>query len=174
LEFPVVIISGLEEGLFPLSRSYEDPDSLEEERRLFYVGITRAERKLYMSYAQRRRRGGEFMYGRLSTFVDPITVEHLEERRSPRLERDRSLLGYGSRRTGWSDHNDDQDGGFDELNQDSPLFVRGERVLHPTFGSGSVVEISGFGRDVKVTVDFESVGRKKLLVRYAGLERDFE
>ncbi|MFG1690798.1 ATP-dependent helicase [Gemmatimonadota bacterium] len=178
LEFPVVIISGLEEGLFPLSRSYEDPDSLEEERRLFYVGITRAERKLYMSYARRRRRGGEYMFGRLSTFVDPIHTEHLEERRSPRLERDRSLLGYGSRRTGWDDLSDDladdQDAGFDELNQDSPRFVKGERVLHPTFGSGSVHEISGFGRDVKVTVDFDSVGRKKLLVRYAGLERDFE
>jgi hypothetical protein len=118
------------------------------------------------------------MFGRLSTFVDPIHTEHLEERRSPRLERDRAFLGYGSRRTGWDDLSDDladdQDAGFDELNQDSPRFVKGERVLHPTFGSGSVHEISGFGRDVKVTVDFDSVGRKKLLVRYAGLERDFE
>jgi len=83
-------------------------------------------------------------------------------------------LGYGTRRTGWGDLTDDQDEGLDDLNQDSPRFVRGERVLHPTFGSGSVLEISGFGRDVKVTVDFDSVGRKKLLVRYAGLERDFE
>jgi DNA helicase-2/ATP-dependent DNA helicase PcrA len=59
------------------------------------------------------------------------------------------------------------------MNQDTPRFVKGERVVHPTFGSGSVVEISGFGRDIKVTVDFDEVGRKKLLLRYAELERDW-
>ena len=59
------------------------------------------------------------------------------------------------------------------LNQDTPRFVKGERVVHETFGSGSVVEISGFGRDLKVTVDFEDAGRKRLLLRYAALERDW-
>jgi DNA helicase-2/ATP-dependent DNA helicase PcrA len=59
------------------------------------------------------------------------------------------------------------------MNQDTPRFVKGERVVHPTFGSGTVVEISGFGRDIKVTVDFDEAGRKKLVLRYAQLERDW-
>ena len=59
------------------------------------------------------------------------------------------------------------------MNQDLPRFVKGERVVHDTFGSGSVVEISGFGRDLKVTVDFDEAGRKKLLLRYASLEKDW-
>jgi len=59
------------------------------------------------------------------------------------------------------------------LDQDAPRYVKGERVLHATFGSGAVLEVSGFGKDTKVTVDFDSVGRKKLLVRYAELERDW-
>ena len=60
------------------------------------------------------------------------------------------------------------------MNQDAPRYVKGERVVHATFGSGSVVEISGFGKDTKVTVDFDSVGRKRLLIRYANLEKDWE
>lgn len=59
------------------------------------------------------------------------------------------------------------------MNQDLPRFVKGERVTHGTFGSGTVMEVSGFGPDLKVTVDFDSVGRKKLLARYAGLEKDY-
>ena len=64
----------------------------------------------------------------------------------------------------------DDDTGF---NQDRPRYLRGERVVHQTFGSGTIVELSGFGRDLKVTVDFDEAGRKKLMVRYAGLERDY-
>ncbi len=70
LEFPVVFISGLEDGLFPLSRAYDDPAALEEERRLFYVGITRAQDRLYLTHARQRRRAGEYMLGRLSPFVE--------------------------------------------------------------------------------------------------------
>ena len=70
LEFPVVFIAGLEDGLFPMSRSYDDPEEMEEERRLFYVGITRAQNKLYLTHARQRRRAGEIMYGRLSPFAD--------------------------------------------------------------------------------------------------------
>ena len=81
LEFPVVFISGLEEGLFPLMRAYDEPRMLEEERRLFYVGITRAMDRLYMTHARRRRRAGETMYGRLSTFVDPLQGIGLPVRR---------------------------------------------------------------------------------------------
>src|SRR5205085_12551217 len=72
LEFPVVFITGLEDGLFPLAKAYDDPPLLEEERRLFYVGITRAERKLFLSHAEERRRNGELMPSRQSSFLDAI------------------------------------------------------------------------------------------------------
>ena len=176
LEFPLVFISGMEEGLFPLGRAYDDPDSLEEERRLFYVGITRAEDKLTLSWARQRRRAGDFTYNTLSSFVDAIPDEILEGMRTPRLK----LVGQSTphrrppRAYETSTYDDDVDWDPDDsMNQDTPRFVKGERVAHQTFGSGSVMEISGFGRDLKVTVDFDEVGRKKLVLRYAALEKDW-
>ena len=83
----MVFISGLEDGLFPLSRAYDDPAALEEERRLFYVGITRAEDKLYLTHARQRRRAGEYMFGRLSPFVEAIDEGLLEERGRQRVRR---------------------------------------------------------------------------------------
>jgi DNA helicase-2/ATP-dependent DNA helicase PcrA len=80
LEFPVVFISGLEDGLFPLAKAYDDPALLEEERRLFYVGITRAERKLYLTHAEERRRNGEFMPSKASSFLVAIPEAMLEQR----------------------------------------------------------------------------------------------
>jgi DNA helicase II / ATP-dependent DNA helicase PcrA len=80
LEFPVVFIGGLEDGLFPLAKAYDDPALLEEERRLFYVGITRAERKLYLTHAEERRRNGEFMPSKASSFLVAIPEEMLEQR----------------------------------------------------------------------------------------------
>ncbi len=177
LEFPVVFIAGLEEGLFPLARSYDDPATLEEERRLFYVGITRAQDKLCLSWARQRRRAGEYTYGTLSSFVEAIPKELLEERMSERLR----LAAHSTpHRRGRSFDDEDRSWSTDvdlapdeALNQDTPRLVKGERVVHETFGSGSVVEISGFGRDLKVTVDFDDAGRKRLLVRYARLEKDW-
>jgi len=177
LEFPVVFIAGLEDGLFPLSRTYDDPSEMEEERRLFYVGITRAESKLYLTHARQRRRAGDFTYGRLSHFVESIPEELLEERQTPGLQRSADSTPHRSRsrRSGF-----EGDGRYSVIeeepsyNQDAPRMVKGERVLHATFGSGSVVEVTGFGKDTKVTVDFDQVGRKKLLVRYAQLEKDWD
>ena len=181
LEFPVVFISGLEDGLFPLSRAYDAPETLEEERRLFYVGITRAKDKLYLTHARQRRRAGEYMLGRLSPFVDAIDADLTDDRPSTRL---RSSFdtgfggGFAGRRSGGRAKNESWGEGEssvleEEFNQDLPRFVKGERVAHPTFGSGTVLEVSGFGPDLKVTVNFQSVGRKKLLVRYADLEKDY-
>jgi len=181
LEFPVVFISGLEDGLFPLSRAYDDPSALEEERRLFYVGITRAQDKLYLTYARQRRRAGEYMFGRLSPFVETIDETLLEERFSSRVRKSFETgfgagfgSGLGRKRRREKVQGDGEDTSpYDELNQDLPRFVKGERVVHPTFGSGMVLEVSGFGPDLKVTVNFDSVGRKKLLARYADLEKDY-
>jgi DNA helicase-2/ATP-dependent DNA helicase PcrA len=181
LEFPVVFITGLEDGLFPLSRAYDDPEQMEEERRLFYVGITRAEDTLILCHARQRRRAGDFMYGRLSPFVEAIPDELVDERLSPSLSRATSSTPHRRRSTRPRFADDTgrdfvSDRGMETevtMNQDQPRFVQGERVAHGTFGSGSVVEVSGFGKDAKVTVDFDSVGRKRLLVRYAGLEKDW-
>jgi DNA helicase II / ATP-dependent DNA helicase PcrA len=187
LEFPVVFIAGLEEGLFPLARAYDEPAALEEERRLFYVGITRAQHKLIFTWSRERRRAGDFTFGNLSSFVDDVPEALLDERESPRLERERTARARQTRGFGAGRGGDDfevasraaarraaEEREFEEsLNQDLPHLVKGERVRHGTFGSGTVVEVSGYGRDVRVTVNFESVGPKKLLARYADLERDF-
>jgi len=183
LEFPVVFVSGLEDGLFPLGRAYDDPEALEEERRRFYVGITRAQDKLYLTHARRRRRAGEYMLGRLSPFVEAIDGKLTEVRPSPRLRTvfqsgfgDGFGMDFGARSSGRRSKEDTwtQEASFDhEYNQDLPRFVKGERVAHPTFGSGTVLEVTGFGPDLKVTVSFDSVGRKKLLARYADLEKDY-
>ena len=173
LEFPVVFISGLEEGLFPLTRAYDDEAALEEERRLLYVGITRARQKLYLTHARSRRRAGEMLWSGPSTFMD--VLGDLERKRTDRvrgagwISRPRRGRGGGrssARRSGAVDH----DAGF---NQDRPSYARGERVVHQTFGSGVIVELSGFGPEMRVTVDFADVGRKKLVVRYAELEKDY-
>lgn len=123
------------------------------------------------------------MLGRLSPFADAIQESLTEARRSPRL-RTSFQTGFGSgfgegsgrrrareksREATW----DDSPSFEAEYNQDLPRFVKGERVRHATFGSGTVLEVSGFGPDLKVTVNFESVGRKKLLARYADLEKDY-
>ena len=190
LEFPAVFIAGLEEGLFPLGRAYDDPATLEEERRLFYVGITRAEDKLSLTWARQRRRAGDFNYNTLSSFVDAIPDELLDSRRTRRLDLaatstphrggrrgfddDFGAYGFGGGRREASSPDYEPEHESDAgMNQDTPRFVKGERVVHATFGSGSVVEVSGFGRDLKVTVDFDQVGRKKLLLRYAALEKDW-
>ena len=180
LEFPIVFIAGMEEGLFPLGRAYDEPETLEEERRLFYVGITRAESKLSLCWARQRRRAGDFNYNARSSFVDAIPEELVEDRRTKGLGLAAQSTPHRSRRAWQSEGARQDDTEYDyepdreyAMNQDTPSFVKGERVVHPTFGSGSVVEISGFGRDLKVSVDFDDVGRKKLLLRYASLEKDW-
>ncbi len=175
LEFPVVWITGLEDGLFPLNRAFDEPEELEEERRLFYVGVTRAERKLYLVHARERRRAGDVRFGRPSSFLEAIPPSLLEILKTPRLLKEHLFQTRRSARHSRREVIMDLDTDFeDSLNQDLPRFVKGERVVHATFGSGSIKEVSGFGRDLKVTVDFDSVGPKKLLVRYAGLERDYD
>ena len=171
LEFSLVFIAGLEEGLFPLSRAYDEANALEEERRLLYVGITRAEDKLFMSWARQRRRAGDFTYGSLSSFVSAIPDKLLEYRKSNWLSPGPYSKPIAIQNRGYKISHE-QDEAFD-MNQDSPGFVLGERVMHHTFGSGAVVEISGFGRDMKVKVRFDDVGEKNLLLRYAGLEKDW-
>ncbi|HSJ14955.1 MAG TPA: UvrD-helicase domain-containing protein [Longimicrobiales bacterium] len=185
LEFPYVFISGLEDGLFPLARAFDEPDTLEEERRLFYVGITRGERKVYLTWARQRRRGGEVMAGKRSSFVDPIPPELLEPRVTPGLQRLRQL---GEARWGRRDWGGTRtpaarapfgrasadDGVYIDYSdaQEAPRFVKGERVRHPQFGRGVIRELTGFGPDLKAVIDFENAGRKKVVLRYANLQKE--
>jgi DNA helicase-2/ATP-dependent DNA helicase PcrA len=190
LEFPMVVIAGLEEGLFPLSRSIEDPDRLEEERRLFYVGITRAERILVLSWARTRRRNGELLPSRLSSFVTPEAQRLMVSRQTARARSTARIFGSsGGGRRSWDDDDDASDlprwrpdprreyavelDDVSDVSQDTPSFTPGERVKHSRFGSGVIESLSGVGKAAKVTVKFddEEVGTKKLVIAFAGLER---
>ncbi len=182
LEFPFVFIGGLEDGLFPLARAYDDPDTLEEERRLFYVGITRARQKLYLTHARVRRRAGETLVSVPSSFLAPLPEELLDRRSTPTLARSRSQserrwrdrVAAGSFDGGGTFVDDDPGGLVIDYSdaQDEPRFVKGERVRHPQFGRGIIRELTGFGRDVRAVIDFDSVGRKKVVLRYANLQKE--
>jgi DNA helicase-2/ATP-dependent DNA helicase PcrA len=186
LEYPVVFLTGLEDGLFPLSQSFDDPPKLEEERRLFYVGITRAEEKLYLSHTEMRRRNGELLPSIKSRFIREIAGANLDEKKTLRVStmgrgapgRDMGFSGaYASRRThevpSWRRATPIAEA---EVSQDEPRYVKGERVKHKLFGDGSIAELSGVGREVKAVIDFddETVGRKTIKLAYTTLERGQE
>jgi DNA helicase II / ATP-dependent DNA helicase PcrA len=184
LEFPFVFVSGLEEGLFPLSRAYDEPSQLEEERRLFYVALTRAERKLYLTLARRRRRGAEWLDSAPSSFLESVPKELLEIRQTDAIRDRRSST------RGWRSPSPSFERRSHRLGLDTPApadsryqvdyadtqeevrLLKGARVRHPQFGAGTVVELSGFGADVRATVDFDEAGRKKVILRYANLQAD--
>jgi len=190
LEWPVVALTGLEDGLFPLTRAEEQPEGLEEERRLCYVGITRAKDKLYLSWARARRRGGELKPGRPSRFLQALPPGVVDEKRTSSMWspdwRAQAARRTGGPRYGGGDFYDAEErpgstprpsaGPPEEASQDSPRYVKGERVRHRRFGSGSIQGLTGSGRDLKVSVKFDDVevGVKQLLVAYAGLEREWE
>jgi DNA helicase-2/ATP-dependent DNA helicase PcrA len=187
LEWPVVVLTGLEHGLFPLARAEEQPAGLEEERRLCYVGLTRAKDKLYLTWARARRRGGELRPGIPSRFLKAIPPGIIEERRTTALwAPDWGTGGRADRRSvrkSWTNTWSDSPPSVrpsarppEEASQDSPRYVKGERVRHRRFGSGTIQGLIGTGRDLKVSVAFddEEVGVKQLLVPYAGLEREWD
>ena len=191
LEWPVVVLAGLEHGLFPLARAEEQADGLEEERRLCYVGLTRAKDKLYLTWARARRRGGELRPGIPSSFLKALPPAIVEERRtssmstpgwSGRSGREWAESG-GRRRRTWIEDDLSLPGSpqtasapVEQESQLAPRYVKGERVRHRRFGSGTIRALTGAGRDLKVEVAFDdaAVGMKQLLVAYAGLERDWE
>ncbi len=158
LEFPVVFLTGMEEGVFPHVKSMDDPEELEEERRLCYVGLTRAKRQLYLSYALHRRLHG-YGLGEPSRFLleipeEQLTLLNAAGARSHPLP----LGGEGEVRRDES-----------EADQDLPYRV-GAKLRHARWGEGLLVGIERQGEDVLVTVHFVSVGRKKLSLQYAHLE----
>jgi DNA helicase-2/ATP-dependent DNA helicase PcrA len=155
LEFPVVFLCGLEDGLFPHQRSINDLEGLEEERRLCYVGTTRAMKALYLTYAEQRRLHGVDSYGTPSRFIKEIPAELLEEIR-PRIQISRPV--YTARPSAMRE--EPQVGG-----------VRlGQRVRHGKFGEGVILDLEGQGTHARVQVNFERQGTKWLMLAYANLE----
>ncbi len=155
LEFPLVIMGGMEQGLFPHMRSMEDPVKLEEERRLCYVGITRARKKLYLTLAEQRRLHGKDQYNPPSKFISEIPAELLEEIR-PRMNV--SMPVYHS-----SPVNQYAD-------QDESGISVGQSVKHGKYGFGIVIDQEGRGSSARVYVNFEDAGSKWLILAYANLQ----
>ena len=186
LEFPLVFMTGMEERLFPHVRALDDPEQMEEERRLCYVGMTRARERLYLTNARRRHFYGQEQFNSPSRFLQDIPKELLEEQ-----EDHQAGFGWGKSPVR-SDHGTKN--GWDEVMEYSrkqvqtpaadafpdnevqvipegdELFI-GMRVRHAKFGPGTIRKIEGTGDNSKVIVWFESAGPKKLLLRFAGLER---
>jgi len=193
LEFPMVILAGLEEGLFPHSRSSNDGEELEEERRLCYVGMTRARARLVLTGAARRRVFGEYQASRPSQFIDEVPselIDRIEPPPSPQGSRAYQSSFYAFRTNPYSrgrraTEGRDRSAGarspaegepaydykYEDEDQSRGMTLRpGMRVRHPLFGVGSVVSIESVTNDIKLVVRFAAVGQKTLDARYARLE----
>ena len=155
LEFPVVFLAGMEDGLFPHQRSIADLASLEEERRLCYVGATRAMRQLYVTYAEQRRLYGVDQYGQPSRFISEMPAELVEEIR-PQVQVSRPVFVKRS----------------SSIEESPPNSMRmGSRVRHAKFGDGVVLNFEGSGPQARIQVNFERQGTKWLMLSYANLVR---
>ncbi len=164
LEFPLVFLCGMEDGLFPHQRSINDLDGLEEERRLCYVGITRAMKQLYISYAEQRRLHGMDSFGTPSRFIAELPEDLVEEVR-PRIQVARPLVGSGYRPPVAT-------GRFRDpvAEAAAPGIKLGARVRHGRFGDGVILNLEGQGAQARVQVNFEQQGAKWLMLSYANLE----
>jgi DNA helicase-2/ATP-dependent DNA helicase PcrA len=172
LEFPVVFVAGLEEGVFPHQAAARDGREVEEERRLCYVAMTRAMERLTLSYARERRRYGQHSYGSPSRFLREIPQKLLDFRGGAALERvpERAAPARDRAPTGRHyDYSYDQGGSDGDSTGDAGV-RRGTRVRHPIFGSGAVLEVIGRGPAQKLRIQFDRAGVKTVLVRYANLE----
>lgn len=157
LEFPLVFMCGLEEGMFPSQQSGDDPTRLEEERRLCYVGMTRAMQKLYMCHAQSRRLYGQEQYPKPSRFLREIPAECVEE---IRLKTQVSQPAQFNRFSNAASHSAFENTGF----------KLGQRVRHEKFGEGTVLNYEGSGPQSRIQVNFDQLGSKWLMTAYARLE----
>tara|TARA_B110000211_G_C13664262_1_gene371585 strand:- start:57 stop:581 length:525 start_codon:yes stop_codon:yes gene_type:complete len=158
LEFPLVFLTGLEEGLFPHKMSMDSADGLEEERRLAYVGITRAMERLVITYAENRRLHGQENFSTPSRFIREIPSEYVQE---VRLKNTITRPVTASKSSSLS---------FTEDAPEGVPFKIGERVYHAKFGEGQVLQFEGGGASARIQVNFEWEGTKWLVVAYAKLQ----
>ena len=168
LEFPTVFLTGMEEGIFPHSRSLSEPRELEEERRLAYVGITRARQRLYLSRSLTRSAWGSPSANPQSRFLEEIPEQNLKwEREAPPMFAASSSFGSSS----WSGSDSSLRRGSKSVSANVISLNAGDRVTHEKFGMGTVIETGGSGDKADATIDFGATGTKRLLLRYAPVEK---
>jgi DNA helicase-2/ATP-dependent DNA helicase PcrA len=160
LEFPTVFLTGMEDGIFPHARTLDDPKEIEEERRLAYVGLTRAEQRLYISRAEYRLTFGTPKYNPGSRFLDEIPSELIEWK----SESHSFVTSSGVRKSRFPSAPPPRATG--KKSTVLALTV-GQRVSHDTFGLGTVVALGGEGDKAEATINFGQYGDKRLLLRYA-------
>jgi DNA helicase-2/ATP-dependent DNA helicase PcrA len=166
LEFPLVVVSGLEDGVLPHFNSSGSPDDIEEERRLLYVGMTRARERLFLSCCRRRRIAGRYQAQMESPFLAELPAEMVSVTESPSLfatERARGVNSFFGR---------SRDDDFFDVEPEPAQIAwrRGQRVRHGVLGQGVVMETEGSGDDLKITVYFDRTGKRKLVAKFARLE----
>jgi DNA helicase-2/ATP-dependent DNA helicase PcrA len=161
LEFPTVFLTGMEDGIFPHARTLDDPKEIEEERRLAYVGLTRAEKRLYISRAEYRLTFGTPKYNPGSRFLDEIPTTLIEWKNETRSSSSSGSSGL-RRRTPTTP----PPRATGKTSSAMALEV-GQRVSHDTFGLGTVVALAGEGDKSEATINFGQYGEKRLLLRYA-------
>ncbi len=164
LEFPTVFLTGMEDGIFPHSRTLGEKDEIEEERRLAYVGLTRARQRLYISRAEYRSTWGAPNYNPPSRFLDEIPEDVIEWRNQSRTSVSPSLV----KRTRTATTPPPRATGKKSVAMELAV---GERVSHDTFGLGTVVAVAGAGDKAEATINFGQYGEKRLLLRYAPVEK---
>jgi len=181
LEFPVVFLTGLEDGVFPHARSLGDQPELEEERRLAYVGVTRAQRRLYLSRAVVRSAWGAPSHNPASRFLDEMPVDLVDWRRTEAAQTQWNRPDYGSGSLAAPTAAGRRNFGSAALRMDAaakakpsrpiPSLEPGDRVVHDSFGMGTVITVEGVAEKSVASIDFGSEGVKRLLLRYAPVEK---
>ena len=173
LEFPYVFICGMEDGIFPsyMTVMSEDDDDMEEERRLCYVGITRAKKKLYLSAAKRRMMQGRTQFNKVSRFIDEIPEQLLQLDTGVNFKEKRPDKALFSSNRSNRFRKPYQAKSFTSTKMDTLPYDVGDMVKHIKFGKGKVLEIVSGGRDYEVTVDFEKAGVKKMFASFAKLKK---
>ena len=169
LEYPVVFITGLEDGIFPLMSSMQSYEEMEEERRLFYVAITRAMQKLYMTYALQRYRFGSMSYQLMSRFLKEIDTDKIQYNKRTGLKLKQKIVqheGSSIRYEYYEDHDKDV---LDEMFGEDNSIKKGSIVFHNNFGKGKVLELTGKGESRKAQIHFDKVGIKNIILKYANL-----
>ena len=170
LEFARVFIAGMEEGLFPIVRDDEVKEDYEEERRLFYVGLTRAKEHACLFHARMRRRFGSAQFCLPSRFLSEIPDECLRK-----IDKLQERPSYEEKKQSYPQTSRGRDERtimprYEDFSQVETGFRSGQRVKHPLWGKGTIIDLSGFEDDMKATVKFDSTSEKKLMLKYAKLE----